>query len=133
MIQLRKKSLFGKECKTLNSDYSRPRKRAGRHEKGAGRKKRFKSLLNGKIVDWSKFKAFANGKLNVVRIMISVSDRVENIVGKGENAGSQHFLLFPQCSQKASFSGRSKSELCGKELNKYYCQTKAKIFNPLSN
>ena len=22
---------------------------------------------------------------------------VENIVGKGENAGKQHFLLFPQC------------------------------------
>ena len=22
---------------------------------------------------------------------------LENIVGKGENAGSQHFLLFPQC------------------------------------
>ena len=22
----------------------------------------------------------------------------ENIVGKGENAGNQHFLLFPQCS-----------------------------------
>ena len=65
--------------------------------------------------------------------MISVSDRVENIVGKGENAGSQHFLLFPQCSQKDSSSGRSKSELCGKELNKYYCQTKTKIFNPLSN
>ena len=21
----------------------------------------------------------------------------ENIVGKGENAGDQHFLLFPQC------------------------------------
>ena len=21
----------------------------------------------------------------------------ENIVGKGENAGNQHFLLFPQC------------------------------------
>ena len=28
--------------------------------------------------------------------------RVENIVGKGENAGYQHFLLFPQCFQKAS-------------------------------
>ena len=27
---------------------------------------------------------------------------VENIMGKGENAGSQHFLLFPQCFQKAS-------------------------------
>ena len=22
---------------------------------------------------------------------------LENIVGKGENAGNQHFLLFPQC------------------------------------
>ena len=32
-----------------------------------------------------------------------VLGRVENIVGKGENAGCQHFLLFP-CFQKASFS-----------------------------
>ena len=31
--------------------------------------------------------------------------RVENIVGKEENAGYQHCLLFPQCFQKASFSG----------------------------
>ena len=29
-------------------------------------------------------------------------ERVENSVGKGENAGYQHFLLFPQCFQKAS-------------------------------
>ena len=35
--------------------------------------------------------------------MISVFDRVENIVEKGENAGYQHFLLFLQCFQKASF------------------------------
>ena len=33
---------------------------------------------------------------------------VENIVEKGENAGFQHFLLFPQCFQKASFLGLSK-------------------------
>ena len=26
--------------------------------------------------------------------------RVENIVGKGENAGDQHFLLFPHRFQK---------------------------------
>ena len=45
---------------TCFSDYSRPRKRAGRYEKGAERKKRFKFLPNGKIVDWFKFKAFAN-------------------------------------------------------------------------
>ena len=36
--------------------------------------------------------------------MISVFDSVENIVGKEENAVYQHFLLFPQCFQKASFS-----------------------------
>ena len=38
-------------------------------------------------------------------MMISVFDRVENIVGKGENAGYQHFILFPQCFSKPSFSG----------------------------
>ena len=31
--------------------------------------------------------------------MISVFDMEENIVGKGENAGHQHFLFFPQCFQ----------------------------------
>ena len=30
-------------------------------------------------------------------MMICVTDWVENIVGKGENAGYQHFVLFPQC------------------------------------
>ena len=34
--------------------------------------------------------------------MVSVFDRVENIVEKGD-AAYQHFLLFPQCFQKASF------------------------------
>ena len=38
-------------------------------------------------------------------MMIHVFDRVENIVGKGENAGYQHFLLLPQYFQKLSFSG----------------------------
>ena len=33
-----------------------------------------------------------------------VLGKVENIVGKGENAGHQHFLLFPQCFQKPCFS-----------------------------
>ena len=36
--------------------------------------------------------------LNNVNIVLR---RVENIVGKGGNAGYQHLLLFPQCSQKA--------------------------------
>ena len=33
--------------------------------------------------------------------------KVENIAGKGENAGSQHFLLFLQCFQKAICSRAS--------------------------
>ena len=46
-------------------------------------------------------------------MIIGVTDWVENILGKGENAGYRHFLLFPQCFQKASFPG----SLCGKELS----------------
>ena len=34
-----------------------------------------------------------------------VLEWVENILEKGENAGFQHFLLFPQSFQKASFLG----------------------------
>ena len=41
----------------------------------------------------------------VAKIMISLLDRVEIIVGKGENAGYQHFLLFTQCFQKATSAG----------------------------
>ena len=37
--------------------------------------------------------------------MISDFDWVENIMGKGENAGYQHFLLFPQCFLKAFHPG----------------------------
>ena len=34
-----------------------------------------------------------------------VLGRVENIVEKGENAGYQHFFLFPKCFQKAFYTG----------------------------
>ena len=42
-------------------------------------------------------------------MMISVFDRVENAVRKGENAGDQHFLLFPLCFPKPT-------KLLGKDL-----------------
>ena len=64
------------------------------------------SLPNNKIWDMTKLKAFADCKLNVVEMKISVYDRVENTVGKGENAGYQHFLLFPQCFPNASYTRR---------------------------
>ena len=37
-----------------------------------------------------------------------LSKREENIVGKGEIARYEQFLLFPQCFQKACFPGASK-------------------------
>ena len=54
----------------------------------------FKLLPNNKILDMTKLEAFADNKLHIARMMTSLLDRVENTVGKGENAGYQHFLLF---------------------------------------
>ena len=48
-------------------------------------------------------RAFANSKLHVAQVMKFVSKKVENIMGKGENAVNQYFLLFSKCFQKASF------------------------------
>ena len=39
---------------------------------------------------------------------------LENIVGKEENAGYQHFLLFIQCFQQSSSTGSLKVGLCFK-------------------
>ena len=69
---------------------------------------KFNPLPNDKIREQSNLKAFVDEILNVIQMMICVADWVENIVGKGENAGHQHFLLFPQCFQKASFLGALK-------------------------
>ena len=70
----------------------------------------FNSLPNDKILDWSKLNAFADNKIKVpiLKMMIFVFDRVENIVGKGENACYQHYLLFPQCFQRAFYPGSLK-------------------------
>ena len=64
----------------------------------------FSSLPSDKILDWSKLKAFANDKINVNEKLKFVFGRIENIVGKVENAGHQHFSLFPQCFQTASYT-----------------------------
>ena len=45
-----------------------------------------------------------------------VVDWIENIVGKGENAGYQHFLLFSLCFQTASSSGSWNTGFFCKEL-----------------
>ena len=81
----------------------------------SGKGLNFQTLMNSQImsvtnyqltkfIDRSKSKAFADGKINVNEKMKFDLGRVENIVGKGENAGYQHFLLFPQRFQKGFFS-----------------------------
>ena len=68
----------------------------------------FNPLTENKILGLSKVKAFADDKSNVTQNIKVVFHRIENIVEKEENAGYQHFLLFPQCFQKALSSSASK-------------------------
>ena len=63
----------------------------------------FNPLLNNKILEMTKLKAFADDKLNVADTKISLYERAENTVGKGENAGYQHFSPFPTVFSKAFF------------------------------
>ena len=44
----------------------------------------------------TKLKAFADNNFNSAKMMISVFDRVENIVEKEVNTCYKHFVLFPQ-------------------------------------
>ena len=67
-------------------------------------------LPMNKFLDWSKLKELADDKINVTEKLNFVLGRVENIVGKGENAGQQRFLLFLQCFQNPSFPGLLKVE-----------------------
>ena len=46
------------------------------------------------ILDWSKLKVYADNKINVNEKLKFVMRWVENIMGKGENAGYQHFVIF---------------------------------------
>ena len=66
-----------------------------------------------RILDWSKLKAFVDDKLNIADMTIYLCARFENTVGKEENAGYQHFLLFAQCFPKLSSSGLLKVGIVG--------------------
>ena len=51
----------------------------------------FNSFPHDKILDQTKLKTFADDKLNATKIIISVFDRVGNIVGRGEIACTNNF------------------------------------------
>ena len=55
----------------------------------------FNPFPNDKILVWPKLRALADDKMNAAEIMISLSDTVENVVGKRENAGYQNAFKIP--------------------------------------
>ena len=71
---------------------------------GNGLSIRHSSLTNplpdNKILGLPKLQAVAEDKSNVTQNIKVAFHRIENIVGKEENAGYQHFLLCPLCLQR---------------------------------
>ena len=68
-------------------------------------------------IDWSKLKVFADDKLNINEKLKFCFGKVENIMGKGENAGYKHFLFFPQCFQMSSSQGSLKHGIVLEKFN----------------
>ena len=60
-----------------------------------------------KSLDSSKLKEFADNNFKFDENGSKLSKRIKNIVGKGEIAHYEQFLLFPQCFQKACFPAAS--------------------------
>ena len=79
--------------------------------------KSFKSFPHDKILDKTKLKAFADDKSNLSKMIISVFDRVENIVGKGEIACTSNFSFSHNVFKRILCQTRQKVSLCGNGLN----------------
>ena len=76
--------------------------------------------LQMKKIDFSKLKAIADNNLNMALMIGFVFNRLEKIMGTGENACYQQLLIFLKCLQKASIIG-SNSGLWDKCLTLSYC------------
>ena len=77
----------------------------------------YNSLPSDKILDESKLKVFADDKIHVNEKSKFVLARVEKIVGKGENAGYQHFLILFTIFSKGFFLRVIKSQDCVVKVN----------------
>ena len=71
---------------------------------------------------WINIKVFADDKLNVAKIMISVRDVIENILGQGENVGYKDFLLFLHCFQNVLSSWSLKLQIVWQRVNVFLVQ-----------
>ena len=76
----------------------------------------------------SKPTLFTDNRSKQAQVAEFLLNRVENIVRKGDNAGYQHFLLYPQCFQIVPFPRFSKIRDCFANAHSYYlnCPTKFK-------
>ena len=72
----------------------------------------FNPFPHDKILDHTKLKAFADDKLNVTKIVISVFDRVKNMVGKGEIACSSNCSFSYNSFKRLHSQTRQKVSLC---------------------
>ena len=77
----------------------------------------FNPFPHDKILDQIKLKAYADGKLNVTKMIISVFDRVEKIVGKGEIACTSNFSFSHHVFKRPLSQTCRKVSMCGKGLN----------------
>ena len=87
----------------------------------------FSSLPKEKCLDLSKFKAFADNKINVAKIMISVDVRVENMMGweKEKILLTSIFFFFQQSFKETSLSYRMRYRISKIELEDQ-CELKIK-------
>ena len=75
--------------------------------------KQILTLPNDKILRLSIFKAFADDKIFVTQKLKFTLGKIENIEGKGENAGYQRFpamfskVLFSRCVKSEDFVVKS--------------------------
>ena len=78
----------------------------------------FNPFPHDKILDQTKLKAFADDKLHVTKRIITVFDRVENIVEKGEIACTSNFSFSHNIFKRLLSQTRQNVSLCGNGLRK---------------
>ena len=66
-----------------------------------------------KILHQSKLKAFADDKLNITKMIISVFDSEENIVGKGQIACTSNLSFSNNIFKRLLSQTHQKVSLCG--------------------
>ena len=76
-------------------------------------------ITRQQILDSSKLKEFADDNFTFDENGSKLSKGVENIVGKGEIARYEQFLLFQQCFQKACFPWASKGVIVWEWVNEF--------------